>query len=30
VRDYPAGSWGPAEAQPFLPRTLTTHNGRKS
>ncbi|MEN5062097.1 glucose-6-phosphate dehydrogenase [Luteimonas sp. TWI1416] len=30
VRDYPAGSWGPAEAVPFLPRTLTTHNGRKS
>ena len=30
VRDYPAGSWGPVQAQPFLPRTLTTHNGRKS
>ncbi|ASR44219.1 glucose-6-phosphate dehydrogenase [Xanthomonas citri pv. mangiferaeindicae] len=30
VHDYPAGSWGPAEAVPFLPRTLTTHNGRKS
>jgi len=29
VLDYPAGSWGPAEAQPFLPRTLTTTAGRK-
>ncbi len=29
VYDYPAGSWGPEEALPFLPRTVT-QNGRRS
>jgi glucose-6-phosphate 1-dehydrogenase len=30
VRDYPAGSWGPAEASAFLPATLPVNGGRRA